>query len=74
MQNLNEVLPQPSLTDQQITEYYEGIISYIRSRLNVISASVYLLESGNYLDNGSEKKYLLKIDQELESIRKLLNE
>ena len=49
------------------------LLSFIRSRLNVIRTSMYLL--GNALDphNGYQQKYAGIILQELETIRQTLN-
>jgi len=59
---------------EQIQQYYENLISYIRSRLNVIVTSVYLLES-NWPDKTADGiKYFHKINEEIEAIRKLINE
>ena len=48
-------------------------IHFLRSRLYVINTSLYLL--GEYLDNSDQvgKKYIKKINEELETIRKFIN-
>ncbi len=59
---------------EQVQQYYENLLSYIRSRLNVIVASVYLLET-NWQDKTTDgAKYFHKINEEVEAIRKLINE
>ena len=49
------------------------IIPFIRSRLGVISTSVYLLEETIENLDHEGKKYLKKINEELELIRKFIN-
>jgi hypothetical protein len=49
------------------------IIPFIRSRLDVISTSVYLLEETIENSDHEGKKYLKKINEELEMIRKFIN-
>ncbi len=49
-------------------------LSFIRSRLNVIGASVYLLENTLEPVNHVQQRYLEKIKNELEVIRQLINE
>ncbi len=62
-----------NLPDPQVEEYYENLISYIRSRLNIIGTSVYLLET-NWFSRGEDvSKYFRKINEEMESIRRLIN-
>jgi len=48
-------------------------MSFIRNRLNVIGASMYLLENAPEKDQSSRKKYIEKIKLELEIIRKSIN-
>ncbi|GAB4332824.1 MAG: hypothetical protein Kow0037_10700 [Calditrichia bacterium] len=56
--------------------HYETILAFIRSRLNVIGTSIYLLETD--LNQSAQeipnKKYLKIIKDELDSIRRLINE
>jgi len=61
------------LSSQEIVEYYERILSYIRSRLNVIGTSLYLLQENFPFHCAEEIKYFNKINEELESIRRLIN-
>jgi len=56
-----------------ISEEYRNLVSFIRSRLDVISTSLYLLEESCQVDNNSTIKYLKKINDEMESIRKFIN-
>ncbi len=52
---------------------YQEIITFIRSRLNVIGTSVYLLES-QYKDRDLDGiRHFRKINSEIESIRKVLH-
>ncbi|NIV15472.1 MAG: hypothetical protein GWN62_30710 [Aliifodinibius sp.] len=61
--------PPPDLEE----EFGQDFLSYIRSRLNVICTSMYLLEDSLLEENLVQKKYIDKINQELEAIRKLIN-
>lgn len=62
-------------TDKGQTESTrEDLLSYLRSRLNIIGTSVYLIQS-KLADNEKDVgKYFKKINDEIESIRKLINE
>ena len=62
------------LSEKQLVEYYENLISFIRSRLNVIGTSVYLLQADLPGTNFHTHKYIQKINEEIDSIRKLINE
>ena len=57
----------------EISEEYRNLISFIRSRLDVISTSLYLLEESCHEENIAATKYLNKINDEMESIRKFIN-
>ena len=50
------------------------LLTFLRSRLNVISTSLYLLETSLDPADNAAKKYLIKINQEIDSIRKYINE
>lgn len=63
----NYTISVPEENDDQI------IIPFIRSRLDVISTSVYLLEEIMNNSDHEGKKYLKKINEELEMIRKFIN-
>ena len=56
-----------------ISEEYRNLVSFIRSRLDVISTSLYLLEESCQIENNKTIKYLKKINAEMESIRKFIN-
>ena len=73
MQNKHQPPTDTDLSNTELTKYYENLISYIRSRLNIIGTSVYLLQA-DWRDWGfADTKYFKKINEELESIRKLIN-
>ncbi|GAB4375634.1 MAG: hypothetical protein Kow0042_21250 [Calditrichia bacterium] len=74
MQNKSTTLFQTDYSEAQLIEYYENLISFIRGRLNVIGTSIYLLQSGLEVTDFENRKYLQKINDELDSIRKLINE
>lgn len=52
---------------------FDNFLSFLRSRLDVISTSVYLLEVCWYEGRKDPIKYLKKINEEMESIRKFIN-
>lgn len=56
-----------------LSEEYRNLVSFIRSRLDVISTSLYLLEESCPVENDNTIKYLKKINDEMESIRKFIN-
>ena len=51
----------------------QNFITFLRSRLNVISTSIYLLEATLNPANLEAKKYLNKINEEIEEIRRFIN-
>lgn len=53
---------------------YKDFLSVIRSRLNVIGTSMYLLENSLDDNNVTQRRYIEKINEELEMIRKFINE
>ncbi len=55
-------------------EKIHQLLTFLRSRLNVISTSLYLLETSMDPADSAAKKYLIKINQEIDSIRKYINE
>ncbi len=52
---------------------WQQFLTFLRSRLNVISTSLYLLESSLAPGEVSPKKYIHKINEEIETIRQILN-
>lgn len=51
---------------------YEKILENLRIRINVLNASVFLLEEKMTTKDLSVRNYIAKINQELEEIRKLM--
>jgi len=62
-----------SLTEETEELSWQQFLTFLRSRLNVISTSLYLLESSLAPNEVSPKKYIQKINQEIEAIRQILN-
>ncbi len=60
--------------ESQNSNQYEEMISFLRSRLNIIGASVYLIQAKLAEDEKDVGKYFRKINEEIESIRKVLNQ
>lgn len=54
------------------TKDYQRLIENLRVRLNVLNASVFLLEEKLYLTDARTSNYLSKINGELEAIRQLI--
>ena len=55
------------------SENYQNLVTFLRSRLDVISTSLYLLEESVLENSEKTVKYLKKINDEMESIRKFIN-
>lgn len=49
------------------------LLCSIRSRLNVIGTTMYLLEETVKLDTASKKRYFSKMKKEMETVRRLIN-
>ena len=56
-----------------VSEEYRNLVAFIRSRLDVISTSLYLLKESCQEENIAGIKYIKKINDEMESIRKFIN-
>ncbi len=67
----------PSKTSPQTEipreESLEEFLSFIRSRLNIIGTSAYLLEETLDKPDRNSRRYLQKINREIEAIRNLIN-
>ncbi|HHJ52284.1 MAG TPA: hypothetical protein ENJ89_03745 [Caldithrix abyssi] len=53
---------------------YQLLLENLRSRLNVLNTSIFLLENNIDLLDEKTHKYISQINKELERIRKLINE
>jgi len=51
----------------------QKLLSSIRSRLNVISTTMYLLEESLVLEEAANKRYFSKMKKEMETVRQLIN-
>ena len=71
---MHKIMAKPkTLYDSAPTpEDYQRLIENLRVRLNVLNASVFLLEEKLYLTDTRTSNYLSKINGELEAIRKLI--
>ncbi|MFZ0388985.1 MAG: hypothetical protein WAN36_00890 [Calditrichia bacterium] len=74
MQERNLKFQETETAGKELTQHYENILSYIRSRLNIINTSVYLLQSEYTENRYGFNKYFETINAEMESIRRLINE
>ncbi|MEL6822409.1 MAG: hypothetical protein AAFP70_11650 [Calditrichota bacterium] len=54
-------------------EILKELLCAIRSRLNVIGTTMYLLEDAVKLDTASKKRYFSKMKKEMETVRRLIN-
>jgi hypothetical protein len=59
--------------DANAAEQFEEMISFLRSRLNIIGTSVYLIQAKLANDEKDVGKYFKKINEQIESIRAILN-
>ncbi len=50
------------------------LLENLRSRLNVLNTSIFLLENNLDLVDSKTHKYITQINKELERIRRLINE
>ena len=49
------------------------LLCAIRSRLNVIGTTMYLLEESLALEKAADKRYFSKMKKEMETVRRLIN-
>ena len=56
------------------SEEYELLLEALRTRINVLNASVFLLKDSMNNTNAKSMEYINRINLELERIRRLLNQ
>lgn len=66
-------LQSPTPCELEEESHQQKLLQQIRDSLNVISASLYLIENSLECNESSIQKYLTLIYQHLESLRNLLN-
>ena len=52
---------------------YDSMIEELRTRLNVLSTSLFLLHESSKSDDPKLKRYLQKINREMEKIRQIIS-
>jgi hypothetical protein len=67
-----EVDVEKSMMDRLLLEY-DILIEELRTRLNVLSTSLFLLHESSKDDNPKMKRYLDNISREMEKIRQLIS-
>jgi signal transduction histidine kinase len=68
----SEVEPEKNVLDRILLEY-DILIEELRTRLNVLSTSLFLLHESSQGDNPKMKRYLDNINREMEKIRQLIS-
>ena len=63
---------QKNVMDRLLLEY-DILIEELRTRLNVLSTSLFLLHESSKDDNPKMKRYLDNINREMEKIRQLIS-
>lgn len=58
---------------QEEVKILKELLCSIRSRLNVIGTTMYLLEEAVKLDTAPKKRYFSKMKKEMETVRQLIN-
>jgi len=70
----SSVISPPLVTPkQQIEEHYQELVQSFLNSLKAIGSSCNSLENSSNAEDVSDQKYLQKIKEELEHLRKLIN-
>ncbi len=64
----------PIIEPSPTEDFLQDFISFIRSRLNVIGTSLYLLEEAIKYEPYKGEKYIQKIYEEIDLIRNVINQ
>ncbi len=70
--NKSEVEIEKNMVNRLLLEY-DVLIEELRTRLNVLSTSLFLLHESSKDDNPKMKRYLDNINREMEKIRQLIS-
>ena len=64
----------PDKGDDDIIREYDSMIEELRTRLNVLSTSLFLLHESTSTENPKTKRYLNSVNQEMERIRNIISQ
>jgi len=64
----------PIIETTSSDDFLQDFISFLRSRLNVIGTSLYLLEETVKYEPYKSEKYIQKIYEEIDLIRNIINQ
>ncbi len=64
----------PGRRDGEIIREYDRMIEELRTRLNVLSTSLFLLHESTDTDDPKTKRYLNSVNQEMERIRNIISQ
>lgn len=62
-----------SASGEEIIREYNSMIEELRTRLNVLSTSLFLLHESTEVDDPKMKRYLNSVNQEMERIRMIIS-
>lgn len=68
-----ELTSPPNIHSPEKDEFLEDFFSFLRSRLNIIGTSLYLLKESIEENETPIQRYIHKINEEIDSIRKIIN-
>ena len=64
----------PGRGGEEIIHEYNRMIEELRTRLNVLSTSLFLLHESTNTDDPKAKRYLNSVNQEMERIRNIISQ
>jgi signal transduction histidine kinase len=64
----------PGRKGEEIIREYDRMIEELRTRLNVLSTSLFLLHESSNTDDPKAKRYLNSVNQEMERIRNIISQ
>ncbi len=64
----------PGRGGEEIIREYNQMIEELRTRLNVLSTSLFLLHESTNTDDPKAKRYLNSVNQEMERIRNIISQ
>jgi signal transduction histidine kinase len=64
----------PKRKGEEIIREYDRMIEELRTRLNVLSTSLFLLHESTDTDDPRAKRYLNSVNQEMERIRNIISQ
>ena len=64
----------PGRKNEDIIQEYDRMIEELRTRLNVLSTSLFLLHESTDIEDPKTKRYLNSVNQEMERIRSIISQ